>query len=199
MDPGPDVETHHHHHSGHRWLDMVLALSAILISGVSLYVAVQHGKTMEKMVEANTWPYVEFGASNGTPTGEHQVSLVVQNSGVGPARVDTLELAYDGKPMGSVSELLKACCVRPEEPRARFQMSTVSGRVMPAKEVTTLLQEGARQMTPAQLQRLDDALPKITTRICYCSVLDACWTRDSAARAPVKVKACPEPKVAFAN
>lgn len=199
MDPGPDLEHHHHHHSGHRWLDMVLALSAILISGVSLYVAVQHGRTMEKMVEATTWPFVDFGTSNGTAAGERRITLVVQNSGVGPARVDSLELDYDGRAMGSAADLLNACCVREGEPRAHFSVSTVTGRVLPARESVDLLRDEPGQLTPAQLDRLNAALPKLRMHLCYCSVLDDCWTRDSAARIPQKVKACTEPKTPYAN
>jgi hypothetical protein len=44
---------HHPAHSGHRWLDISLGLSAMFVSVISLVVAVEHGRTMERMVEAN--------------------------------------------------------------------------------------------------------------------------------------------------
>jgi hypothetical protein len=49
-------EAHHAHpgHSGHRWLDIVLAVSAMFVSVVSLFGAVEHGRTMERMAEGNT-------------------------------------------------------------------------------------------------------------------------------------------------
>ena len=43
----------HHHGTGIPWLDLVLAGAAILISVISLVVSVRHGRTMERLVEAN--------------------------------------------------------------------------------------------------------------------------------------------------
>jgi hypothetical protein len=51
-------------HTGHCWLDIVLGLSAMFLSVVSLVVAVEHPRTMERMADANTrmldansWPF----------------------------------------------------------------------------------------------------------------------------------------------
>ena len=43
----------HHHHTGLPWLDLVLAGSAMLVSVVSLFVSIEHGRTMERLVETN--------------------------------------------------------------------------------------------------------------------------------------------------
>ena len=51
-----EVHAHPHHQTGNRWLDMLLAGSALLVSCVSLFVAVEHGHTMQKLVEANSSP-----------------------------------------------------------------------------------------------------------------------------------------------
>ncbi len=54
-------EVHAHaHKTGHRWVDMAIAISAITISVISLFVAIEHGKTEEKLVAANSWPFVIF-------------------------------------------------------------------------------------------------------------------------------------------
>jgi hypothetical protein len=43
----PDTETPAHpQRSGHRWVDLVLAASAMLVSIVSLAIAIRHGQTM---------------------------------------------------------------------------------------------------------------------------------------------------------
>jgi hypothetical protein len=39
---------------------MVVAATAILISVVSLVVTVGHGRTMEKLVAANSWPLLRY-------------------------------------------------------------------------------------------------------------------------------------------
>ena len=195
MDPGPDLEHHHHHHAGPRWLDMILALSAILISGISLSVAVQHGKTMEQMVKATTWPNLEMANSDLAPSGDPQISLEVINSGVGPARIEDFEVTYAGRPIHSGVDLLTACCTPPARPH--YINSTVPGRVLPAKDTIPFFVAQRSAMTDAQWAQLKSALPKVRSTICYCSVLDECWTNDSEKNRPVEVKACPEPKALY--
>src|SRR4051812_27806085 len=39
----------HGHHTGVRWLDLILAGSAIFISVVSLVISIHHGRTMEQL------------------------------------------------------------------------------------------------------------------------------------------------------
>jgi hypothetical protein len=41
---------------GHRWIDLTIALTAIVLSLVSLAVAIGNARTQEKMVAAATWP-----------------------------------------------------------------------------------------------------------------------------------------------
>ena len=112
-------EAHHAHaaHSGHRWLDIVLAVSAMFVSVISLFVAVEHGRTMERMAEANTrmveansWPFVEYDSHNVDEQGNAKIRLVLTNQGIGPARIETLELWWNGKPVSSLRALLEACC-----------------------------------------------------------------------------------------
>lgn len=198
MDPGPHQEHHTHHHSGLRWLDMAVGFSAILISVVSLWVAIQHGKTMEHMVEATTWPYVEFGHSNLAPDGVTKtISLFVQNNGVGPAKIESFELSYKGQPMQSGRDLISACCVSPGGARPHFVSGTVLHRVIPAKDGVLLFRTNPADLTTEQLDRFDATRQQLRATICYCSVLEECWIRDSDKQDPVKVKHCPTPKVPY--
>jgi len=69
----PDTEAKHEiHKSGHRVADLIVGFSAIFISLCSLALAIYHGHTMERLVEANSRPFVQFDTSNGQvrPTGE---------------------------------------------------------------------------------------------------------------------------------
>ena len=43
------------------------------------------------------------------------------------------------------------------------------------------------------------AVHQVHVRICYCSVFDECWLRDSGATRPTEVKVCPTPKVPFTD
>jgi hypothetical protein len=67
----PEAPHHHASHTGHRWLDITLGLSAMFVSVVTLFVAIEHGRTMERMaeanrqmVEANSWQFIDFTTLN---------------------------------------------------------------------------------------------------------------------------------------
>ena len=199
MDPGPHQEHHTHHHSGLRWLDLVVGLSAILISVVSLYVAIQHGKTMEHMVEATTWPYVEVDHSRAPADGAPAISYYVQNNGVGPAKIESFELSYKGKALTDARALLDACCTSPGAAKPHYQSSSIRDRVVPTRESIMLFRALGPELTPEQFAALDVARQELHAKVCYCSVLEECWLRDSDKPKPERVKACPAVAVPYSD
>ena len=195
MDTGPEIEAHHHGHTGHRWLDIVLGLSAMIVSVVSLLVALHHGQTMEKMVEASTWPYLELSFSNAEPDGRPRASLEVINSGVGPARIETAEMFFKDKPMASRRALVQAMT---GSEQMNVINSTIGDRVLRAGDsIPALLTRPDMAASPAYFSHFQSSLPDVSARLCYCSVLDQCWVRDSRLPKPEKVKTCPKPAVAY--
>ncbi len=107
----PEVEPHMHHTTGHRLADKILAVTAIFLSGVSVFIAVHHGQTVERLVEVNSWPNISYDISNtNVAHTRDDITLTLKNSGVGPARIDSFELFYKGKPMSGPVALLQACC-----------------------------------------------------------------------------------------
>jgi hypothetical protein len=196
VDAGPEIEAHHHGHTGHRWLDILLGVSAMIVSVVSLVVALHHGETMEKMVEASTWPYVAFTFSNANLDATPRAALTVVNSGVGPARIETVEIFYEGKPMASRQALIAATT---GDPALKTLTSTIGDRVLTANQTLDFMSMSPETVPPAQFARFRDALPGISARICYCSVLDQCWLRAGRQSKPEKVKVCPKPVVAYAG
>src|ERR1700733_15059033 len=106
---GPDEIHAHPRHTGARWFDLVLALSAIFISAVSLVVAIEHGRTERDLVAANSWPFLRAMLNNGYNDGR-DVAIGLSNGGVGPAKLKSLEVFYDGTPVSSSYDLLRRCC-----------------------------------------------------------------------------------------
>ncbi|HZZ67551.1 MAG TPA: hypothetical protein VFE18_05205 [Phenylobacterium sp.] len=181
--------------TGERGLDIVLGGSAILISVISLIVAIHQGQIMDKMAQADTWPYLDFVASNLDDTGHENVSLTILNSGVGPAKIESIELTYDGVPLRDGGDLLRRCCV--PKGVVQYHAATVADRVLPPKEPLVLFAERPETMTPDQRAKLDAARASIQARICYCSALDKCWVRDTTHRKAEDIASCPIPKVAY--
>src|SRR4030095_5166685 len=99
MTPEHAVHHQHAHRTGHRLLDLALPVSALLISVVSLVIGIHHGRTMQEMaagnarlVQANSWPLLQYATGNGNDKGEPEITLKVENAGVGPAKLISLEI-----------------------------------------------------------------------------------------------------------
>ncbi len=199
-DMGPELEHHHHHHhTGRRWLDMVLAVSAVVISLISLFLAIQHGRVMERMVEASTWPYVSMGTSTANPDGTHHITVWVVNKGVGPARVDSLEVFYQGVAQPDPQGLLGAI-VKPSDPGHKFSVlkSDVIDNVLSAKDTVNIVDLPPNDYDPAEYLRLARAVSDLEFRVCYCSVFEECSVLDSRkSPRPFAVKACVKPQQPF--
>ncbi len=188
----------HPHHTGHRWVDYIIAGSALLVSVISLFLAIGHGRTMEKLVAANSWPNVEAVVSLRPDADGAAFGVGFRNSGVGPALVQSVEVWDGARPVASIKALLKTVAdaggtgSRPLD----YLMSDVTGSVVASRETAKLLDVVLPKVPVVTLVPLS---ARLRVRVCYCSVFDDCYIRDTATpRArPEAVKACPVPAVAF--
>jgi hypothetical protein len=202
----PEHETPHvAHGTGHRWLDLTLALSAIFISLVSLGVAVHHGNAMDRLVAANSWPFLTYGTDNEDAQGHRRIVLKIENAGVGPARVETFEVWWQGQPVSSADELLRRCCVpdaqAPINSSAARAMNLTVGIIAPsvmrAGGEQSFLGLELTEANAAVWHRLDVVRMQIKMRACYCSVFDECWETDLWQTSTRDLKRCPAAKVPF--
>jgi hypothetical protein len=187
MIEGPEVEAHHHHKTGHSKLDLIFASLAVVLSLVSVMVALHHGKTMERLVEANTWPNLSYDTGNLVDDGHTQaVTLSLMNTGVGPARIENFEVFYKDQPVADGAALMKACCGLAT---IDFSSSQVTGEVLPARDRIDFI-EVPKAENPALFDVLNKERFKIRVRACYCSVFDDCYVLDTKARRPERVAQC---------
>jgi hypothetical protein len=210
MDAPEAPHQHHEGHTGHRWLDIVLAVSAMFVSVISLSVAIEHGRIMERMAEANTqmvnantrmvqatsWPFVKFETHNVDEQGRARIRLVLGNAGIGPARIQTFELWWNGRPMSSPWALVKACC----------DVGKALGQVSLGLTAPNILRAGDREAffgiapdarNAAIYDKFNEERDNITTRVCYCSVFDECWVSSGVTAHADPVPSCPAPAVPF--
>jgi len=202
----PEHETAHVPHStGHRWVDVALALSAFFVSIVSLALAVQHGNAMDRLVAANSWPFLMYDTYNLDPQGNRRISLEVENSGIGPARIQTFEVWWQGQPVSTGPELLQRCCMT--DSKAPLDQATarslnlvigqIAARVMRAGAAESFLSLELKETNADIWHRLDIARLQLKMRACYCSVFDECWETDLAQTSAKRVRSCPAAKVPF--
>jgi len=174
-------------------MDVIVGASAIVIALVSLVVASRQSHTIERQLAASVWPYLQYDTSNATADGKPTLSFSVENVGVGPARVHSVSMRFDGKPIGDPHELFKACCADliAAGQHPAWRMSTLHDQVLAPNKPKTFLQLGDEATNEPFRKRLDQARERISLAFCYCSVLDQCWMFDSDKEDLANVDRCP--------
>jgi hypothetical protein len=204
-----DGDTHagsHAHTTGRRWVDMTVAFSALFVSVVSLGVAIVHGRTMEKMadanarlVSANSWPFLSYGAGTTTINGVPAINMHVGNAGVGPAKIESAELIWKGVAYRTDLDFLEACCDL-DPASATFDSDLLPNEVLRAGQSIEFLGL-AQSAYPAAFAALQRAMRSrdLQLQVCYCSIFDECWKSDltTLSLKPEPVQACVQPKVPF--
>jgi hypothetical protein len=182
--------------TGHRLLDFAIAGSAILISLISLGVAVHLGQVQQRLVAANSWPFVQFASWSSSETGTQMVAVGISNDGAGAAILKSLVVRYQGKVIRGYVELLQACCGLPQgvtkadlESIGPLEESSLIG-VLRAREKVTMLKLVRTSSNVELWQRFSAARGALTFQGCYCSIVGDCWTSDLHTLDPRPVKSC---------
>lgn len=191
----PEPEVHHHaHRTGHRWVDFAVPLSALAVSVISLVVAVHHGRTMQEMaqanarlVQANSWPLLQFATGNANDTGQPEITLKVENAGVGPAKLMSLEIFLGEQRIRTPRDLTKLLDASVDRPQLSLGVTLpVVLRAGDSQLILGLRREGQEAMW----DKLNTARFELRFRACYCSVFDECWVSDLATVSPEHVEHC---------
>ena len=172
-----------------RIADLMIGADAVLISAVSLGLAVSANHTQERLLAASTWPFLQYGTGNRTDEGESAITLSLYNGGIGPARIHTLQVLLDGKPQFDAANLLLACCNPQSKPVST--VTSAGAGVLAADADARFLMMSEKDNDPAVWAAFNRRRFDVRVLACYCSVLKECWTFDSLAQEPEPVAACP--------
>ena len=189
------------------WTEYSLALATILIAGISLWVAVDTEYTNRALVAEASWPFLAIDYSNRDAEGRPDFSLNIENSGIGPARIETLEVFWKGKPYRSALNLLKGCSEdnphqagsRPGRPVGQLITTTSAGRVLRAGQILTFIRYVLTPDNAATWRAVNSQKDNISYRVCYCSVFNECWLSDGKNLNPPRTAVCPRPRVPYNN
>jgi len=191
---------------GNTWrekVDFLVAICALITSMASIWLSVTQSDDMQRLVQAQSWPFLGFSTSNtetNTVTGKPEpvISMTIENLGVGPAKIQSLEIFYKGKNVKTSRELLRACCT---DATGKIQedawkqtpilTSSVVGRVLRAGQTVPFLYWSRPETDNAIWEKLNMARFEVEKKICYCSVFDECWTSDLESTQSTPVKSCP--------
>jgi hypothetical protein len=187
-----DPEVHAHAPKvGHRAIDLALTLSVLALSVGSIIIAIQNEANMQRLVTANSWPYIETIHGN-EKNGQAIIHFDVRNAGIGPATLEKLVVRYNGQTVRSGRELLQRCCAIGGSLDAirRVSINMVENRVLPAREEITFLAVSKSDVSTDMWERLDVERLKVDMDACYSSVFGEHWTTSLRNPRPVRVKSC---------
>jgi hypothetical protein len=183
--------------TGIQWVDLSLGACAIFVSLVSLLVGANENRTQQRMLAASIWPILQYDTSNADEQGGDEVSFIIENAGIGPARVKWFVLLYQGREISDSRDLLTRCCaddLRLLNHPFRTTSSGIQRRVLlPNKSISFFRfpkSADADSALSSLWRRVDQERWRFQARICYCSVLDDCWLLDSSKGEPVQIASC---------
>ncbi|HKE48576.1 MAG TPA: hypothetical protein VKB52_10975 [Rhodanobacteraceae bacterium] len=148
---------------------------ALAVSIFALAIGAWQTRLMQGQARASVWPHLEIGYNStyNSTTEEHSFVWRIDNNGVGPARIESVRLTLDGKPMKTWRDVLAAFGFEGET-----RVSTTSlagGQVIPPSLNRETAIEAIRINTRAIASAFQSAVPRFRMDICYCSVYDDCW------------------------
>lgn len=194
------------------WLEYASTAIAVVVSVVSLWVAIGSEDANRKMVAASSWPFLQVLTGNSNAQNHPELVFTVSNAGVGPAKVKSFEVFWKSKSYRTSFQLMRDCCgyqiptVAPQTPEGELPPGQVSSshvahNVIRAGEERSFLAYELAPQNAAIWKKFDQVRQtELQYRICYCSVFDECWidTFDfTGDKGPSRVDMCPIPKVAY--
>lgn len=200
------------------WAESALAIGAVVIAAVSLWVAYDTERTNRELVDserqlvaASSWPFVQVAENDAAPNGGPGISLIMYNGGIGPAKVETFELFWKGEPQRNPNQLLRNCCVQTPSPpgvdplaNVDVGVSSSSGIIVRPGQIMNFIFLSKNAQDAAIVERLRAGLNNLAMRYCYCSAFDECWLQTDVFGKPrnlhpPQVESCPRPAVRYTN
>ena len=184
-----------------RALEFAVAIAALITSVTSIWLSLRQGDDMARLVQAQSWPYLEYLSSNTGNAGP-AIDIGVRNAGVGPAKVKSFSVVYDGTAVPGWVALIRACCVPDGKKIETTQdlltltddkmiSSKLIDRVLRPTDEVILLHLPKTEANALLWKKLDQARFKLDIHACYCSVFDECWITDLRSTTAKSVASCP--------
>ncbi len=172
----------------------LISLLAIGLSICALLVSVFEVSAIRDETRFQVWPFI----SVGTNYSSEGFRIVIENKGVGPAKIRQVAYFFDGEPVqapstGEMFNQLVAATLGEEEKfdYGLYRMSDPEGGVMSADESTDLFAVPWDEST-GRIRRLASSWQqRLFVSVCYCSVYEECWLAELNGGEPAEVPSCP--------
>ncbi len=154
--------------------EYIVAFAAVLLSLCALGVSIYQTRIMSQQQANSVWPYVQLVNSMT----KDYVEIMVENKGVGPAKIIDVTYQLDGQLKERITALLNEVL---ETDTLSYMYSDIGTLVLAPGERHLLFKINAPHSKKiwASLDRWDISL-------CYCSVQHDCWTLDGIYSRPIR-------------
>lgn len=186
-------------------LNLVIALSAIMISLASFYATYLQAKAADiqakvanQQLKIMTMPVVRFSHTNYDREEKNDsVTFFLQNAGSGPGILKSIEYHYRSKNYTNHTDLLQACCkeefriTQKKIARAESNSSYSFSRngviwsgdpgefIIPAQDKYTLFSVSRGDTTTELWKKINEERWNVTVSACFCSPLGNCYQSNS--------------------
>jgi hypothetical protein len=140
-----------------------VALAALVVSLSAVVVGIYEASLQRAHDRAEVWPHVEVGTFT-TPT---NATVYLENTGVGPAVINSIIVTVDGKPRRDWPEVVTV--LFGDAAPARFGHETVRDHSLRAGDKVVLLD------LPAGVPGFWDQVGRVGVTVCYASVFGEHW------------------------
>ena len=150
-----------------RWYtepETFVALTALVVSVSAVVVGIYEASLQRQHDRAEVWPHVELSVYT-TPTG---AAIYLENSGIGPAIINSVVVTVDGHPRRNWGDAAQA--LLGGNP-SLTQTSTVVDRAVRPGDKIIMVGVGKESLTPGFWQHVG----RLAVRVCYASVFDDHW------------------------
>jgi hypothetical protein len=126
--------------------DRMFSIIATVVSVSTLSLSFYQSRLNRQQAYASVWPYLIVSNSDlRTDPKIPRYSVIVQNKGVGPAIIDSVEITYNGRPMGNQDQLMAAATPPKDTVTVSTYTTVVPDIVIPAGEtVNWMVFEGGK-------------------------------------------------------
>lgn len=158
----------------HQHFETVGSISAIVVGVAALYVSWDQGRVMRQEVRASVWPAVQVEGYVDRRDEMMAIGMKLQNSGVGPARIERITIRNEGEVVEDLDALVDRMPAGAER-----AVASATGRIMAAGEMLVPFELRYSDSSPLAEVDAVDLVQSLsqdwTLEVCYCSVLDQCW------------------------
>jgi len=161
---------------------------ALAVSIFALAIGAWQTRLMQSQARAAVWPHLSIGYTYNSNVDDNGFIWHVDNNGVGPARIESVTLTLDGKPVKHWRDALATLGFDRE---MRVSTTSLRGEVIPPSLNRETAIEPIRVNERGAAGVFKAAVPRFRMEVCYCSVYDDCWIAHWQTPKVDAVSACP--------